>query len=115
MARFFVRLHNPDETSQTAVVEWSSVVDAPLTHGMRTEGEIREHVGHTYGALALASLPERLERLEAYGHTLVGQPNETPEGIIAGNRAGPRGGRLGMRGLWRKYCAASREPEDPRP
>lgn len=65
--------------------EWSTIVDAPLTYGM-TLDEFTNYYRGTYGTEGLATLPERLTRVEAKGcssllHTSI-------DDLIAWNRAG---------------------------
>lgn len=44
-------------------LEWSTVVDAPVTFGMTLE-EFREHYREQYGAASMAELEQRLARVE---------------------------------------------------
>ncbi|HEX8795470.1 MAG TPA: hypothetical protein VF765_31185 [Polyangiaceae bacterium] len=67
-------------------LEWSSIVDAPVTFGMTLE-ELNEHVREELGAEGLRRLPARLERVERQGHS--GFHGEGVDGIIWLNRAGP--------------------------
>lgn len=47
-------------------LEWSSIVDAPVTCGMTWE-EFKAHYRHRYGMDGLRVLPERLARVEKTG------------------------------------------------
>ena len=67
-------------------LEWSTIVDAPVTNGM-TLDEFREYYREWYGRAALPGLDERLARVEQTGTS--NRDGETPEQLIACNRAGP--------------------------
>ena len=65
--------------------EWSTVVDAPVTHGM-TLSEFEAYYRDKYGSDGFARLPDRLMRADRKGTS-----SEIHEGIdelIRGNRAG---------------------------
>jgi hypothetical protein len=93
MPRFLVKLGSK-------YVEWSTVVDAPVTYGMTLE-ELTSYIAQQYGADGVAILPERLERLAATGTSSY---NDTAESVIKGNRAGPGETELSMEQLIKQYC-----------
>lgn len=71
-------------------VEWSTVVDAPVTYAM-TRDEMTAYLREEYGRQREHETPARLDRCDKQGHSaLWGQSaNETVEEFIRGNRAGP--------------------------
>ena len=82
-------------------LEWSTVVDAPLTPGLTLE-QLQEHIGSKYGPERLKHLPARLERVHRCG-------TSTLEGIsvadlIASNRAGENETRLTEDEIYERYC-----------
>jgi len=82
-------------------LEWSTIVDAPLTPGLTLE-QLKEHIRDKYGSESLDRLPSRLERVEKYGTSML-------EGIsvgdlIAGNRAGENETRLTEDEIYERYC-----------
>lgn len=66
--------------------EWSTIVDAPTTYGMRRE-EFEVYFEKRYGAEAMRDLPDRLSRALAQGTSSL--DGTSAESLIAGNRAGP--------------------------
>ena len=76
-------------------MEWSSVVDAPLTYGMNLEG-LADHVRYNHGQAGIDELPARMERVDKRGHSMNldawelkhGGDLECVEYITSGNRAG---------------------------
>ena len=66
-------------------LEWSTVVDAPVTHTM-TLAELKAYYLDEYGRRAADDLPNRLERVEATSTSSLVTPEL--EDLIAGNRAG---------------------------
>jgi hypothetical protein len=89
----------------TKYLEWSTIVDAPITHGMTRE-ELHDYIKSEYGEAGLRSLPERLERVEATGtSSRIG----TLEGHIACNRAGPKETELTFDEL---VAWANRDPDE---
>lgn len=67
-------------------VEWSTVVDAPVTHGMTFE-EIALYYLNRYGTSGMDDFDERIARTKAHGTSC--RDKTTAEELIAGNRAGP--------------------------
>ena len=69
------------------IVEWSTVVDAPIRI-FDGEEDLREHVMGEYGAQGLRDLPPRLERLAAKGTS--SRNHHGAEDVVAVNRAGAK-------------------------
>lgn len=89
MPRYIVKLDGK-------YLEWSSVVDAPVTFGMSLE-EFKAYYQDAYGRgdpSAASHLESRLERVEATGTS--SHVHESADDVIAFNRAG-RGETLLMK------------------
>lgn len=87
-------------------LEWSTVVDAPVTFGMSRE-EFADHHRREYGAKP-DRLPERMGRVDRYGTSCrLGTSAAT---MVAANRAGPDETELSMEELVRWYCVEKRDP-----
>lgn len=82
---------------------WSSIVDAPITHGM-TIDELTEFIRDEYGNEGLRRLPNRLAKVEEYGTSA--WPRYSVDALISLNRAGPSGSRLSKKQLYAQYCPA---------
>lgn len=94
MGRFIVKLREH-------YLEWSTIVDAPITYGM-TLDELKEYIRDEYGNEGMEQLPARLERLEAKGTSALHE--QSAESAIWLNRAGPDESTLTMMGIYRHYC-----------
>lgn len=66
--------------------EWSTVVDAPVTHAMTRE-EFEEHYRFQYGQSAMSEFPERMRRAIAHGCSARPSPMSLAD-LFSGNRAG---------------------------
>jgi len=102
MSRIIVKL---DGKAGPRYLEWSTVVDAPVTFGMTLE-EFRDYYRDEYGRRGMAELERRLARVEAQGSSA--HEGSAAEDVIAGNRAGPNDRRLSRAEIYRAYCL--REP-----
>jgi hypothetical protein len=81
-------------------LEWSTIVDAPVTYGMSLE-EFKEYYKSKYGEEGFAKLDERLERVEKFGSSTV--DGWTALDVISGNRAGLNERELTFDEIVRKY------------
>lgn len=79
MPRYIIKLND-------YYFEWSSIVDAPVTFGMKLE-DFKEYYQEAYGIERMRDLDYRLERIEMFGTSSV--TPTTPWDMIKGNRAGP--------------------------
>lgn len=100
MPSYLIRLTNPDDPSDVRYLEWSTVVDAPVTYGLTRE-EIQAHIKEEYGQQGLRDLRARLERADAKGTS--SWVDRSLKEAIAGNHAGENGEELDERGLWLRY------------
>jgi hypothetical protein len=82
-------------------LEWSTIVDAPVTNGMSLE-EFKEYYKSEYGVQGLNGLEERLKRVEEKGTSSIyeGSVDE----VISGNRAGDNEKKLTKEEIIEKYC-----------
>lgn len=88
-------------------LEWSSVVDAPITYGM-TLAEFKKYYKKKYGSNSMTNLEERLKRVEKNGTSC--QLGDTIKDFISTNRAGNRGGKLSEKDLIENYCLSKNAP-----
>lgn len=77
-------------------LEWSSIVDAPITWGMSLE-ELKKYIKDKYGNEGLRELSYRLERLDL-------ENNHRIEGIISYNRSGKNETKMTIKEIINKYC-----------
>jgi hypothetical protein len=82
-------------------LEWSSIVDAPLTWGM-TLDELKEYIKAEYGSNGLLDLKNRLSRIEEKGTSYIDCCSV--EDVISFNRAGPYETDLTKEQLYTAYC-----------
>jgi len=82
-------------------LEWSTIVDAPLTYGMALD-EFKGYYKDEYGNDGLRDLPNRLARVEAKGTSA--HDEESAESTIWLNRAGPKERPSTIVGIYHHYC-----------
>lgn len=99
MPSYIIRMQRGDDVRY---LEWSSIVDAPVTYGM-TLDEFREHYRERYGTDGLRLLPDRLARVEAKGTSSHVHDSLADHLIV--NRAGPGETELTEAEIWDAYCA----------
>lgn len=90
-------------------LEWSSVVDAPVTFGM-TEAELRKHIAEHYGTEGLRVADSRIERAKRVGTSYLDN-NESFDDLVSFNRAGPNETQLTKEQLIRIYMVEKRNPD----
>jgi len=93
MPRYIVKLED-------YYLEWSTVVDAPVTYGMPLE-EFQEYYEKEYGRDGLRELGQRLRRTEETGcsaHSM------TADDLLECNHAGEDGKRISKDEIIKKYC-----------
>ena len=81
-------------------LEWSTIVDAPVTYGMSLE-EFEEYYKEEYGNKGINQLPARLERVERTGCSAF---NTTLDSLLACNKAGDNEVKISKEEIYRKYC-----------
>lgn len=82
-------------------MEWSTIVDAPVTHGMSWE-EFEEYYRRKYREAGMAELPARMERVNKNGTSSLDQL--TARQLISGNRAGSGETELTTAQIIDAYC-----------
>ena len=101
MGRFIVKLTD-EKDNNDYYLEWSTVVDAPVTYGMSLE-YFKEYYEVQYGTYSLPQLEERLKRVEQNG-TSGRPPYDNLNELLEYNRAGDNETHLDKDGLIEKYC-----------
>ena len=91
-------------------LDWSSVVDAPVTFGMTLE-ELKQYIVYEYGQEGLKELPARLERIEANDGTS-SYVKTSVSGLIAVNRAGKNETRLTYEQMYDWYCVRQEDCQE---
>lgn len=89
-------------------LEWSTVVDAPVTFGM-SPSELRAYVRDRYGSEGVETLDDRMARAVAHG-TSCRAPAYSFDDIVEGNRAGANETELSRAELVKFYFIECREP-----
>ena len=82
-------------------LEWSTIVDGPVTFGMKIE-DFKRYYRDMYGEEVMRELPLRLERVEQKGTSAI--DHEDINDTIRFNRAGPREGILRINEIYKAYC-----------
>lgn len=98
MPRYIIKLTRGNEARY---LEWSTVVDAPVTYGM-TLDDFKNYYLKRYGEEQAERLDERLKRVEATGTSSIGYRDLAE--LLSGNRAGPNEKHLSQEALWDQYC-----------
>lgn len=94
MGRYILKLHEH-------YLEWSTVVDAPVTFGM-TLDEFKDYYQAQYGYNGSQDLTQRLERVERKGTS--SHIHDNAEDVMAGNRAGRNETSLTPEEVYQAYC-----------
>lgn len=94
MGRYIIKLED-------YYLEWSTIVDAPVTYGMSLE-EFKQHYREEYGNSSMPELEQRLRRVEEGGTSALN--GMTIQDVISGNRAGPDGAKLSLEEVITAYC-----------
>jgi hypothetical protein len=99
MGRYIIKLKRGD---RAWYLEWSSIVDAPVTYGMSLE-EFKSYYEHEHGRLEAGhNLESRLQRVEAKGTSSFMHDNA--EDVMCANRTGDHEARLTVDEIIDKYC-----------
>lgn len=104
----FIAKFTSKETKKDYYLEWSTVVDAPVTFGMSID-DFKSYYRRRYGEDAIAKLPERLERVEAKGTSSM---TETLAELIKLNRAGEAENELDYDDIVEDYCDYPRKQHE---
>lgn len=98
MPRYIVKL---SDKNNDYYLEWSSVVDAPVTYGMSLT-EFKKYYNKEYGRNGMKNLGERLQRVKSNGTSC--ELGDNINDFISTNRAGDREKRLSKKEIINKYC-----------
>jgi len=105
MGRFIVEIRNPEDDADRRLLEWSTVVDAPVTYGMR-EDEFTDYYQAEYGNEGMRELPARMARVREKGTSAYDDESWEDTALVC-NRAGPDETQVDAAMLW-KLCVADR-------
>lgn len=94
MPRYIVKINNQ-------YLEWSTVVDAPVTFGMSLD-EFKEYYRDEYGESGMNGLGKRLKRVEEKG--VSSHLDNSLDSLLSFNRAGPKETHLPLRLIEEAFC-----------
>lgn len=100
MPRYIVKLVDKKE-NKDYYMEWSTVVDAPVTYGMSLE-EFKTYYKDEYGKQGMDGLDERLNRVNEKGTSCM--LDKSAEETISFNRAGKNGECISVEEIFRIFC-----------
>ena len=99
MARFICKF---TDNGTDYYLEWSTIVDAPVTCGMSRE-EFTNFYREEYGRDAMRfEFPERMKRVDEKGTSA--RVYDNVDEVLMGNKAGKNGERLSKGEIIEKYC-----------
>ncbi len=108
MPRYICKFEDGDKNYY---MEWSTVVDAPVTWGLSLE-EFEDHYRQKYGDEGMRYLPNRMERVEAKGTS--SELHDSLEDLIGGyNRAGKNETFLTLEQIVDSFCRNRDEDKIP--
>lgn len=82
-------------------LEWSTIVDAPVTYGMG-RGEIEVYHRQRYGEEGQREFANRMARVDQKGVSAIDY--DSVEDLISANRAGNKESELTYREIVEEYC-----------
>lgn len=82
-------------------LEWSSIIDAPITFGMSRD-EFEVYHRDEYGAHGHRDFNDRMARVEKTGSSYL--LDTTACEVVSGNRAGPDESELTLDEVYQAYC-----------
>jgi len=91
-----------DRTNIDYYLEWSTIVDAPVTYGLILD-EFKKYYKQEYGEQGMKELPERLKRVEE-NNIGAYPPFDNYSSYFEHNRAGENETTLNKEGILKKYC-----------
>lgn len=101
MPRYIIKLTDALD-NKDYYLEWSTVVDAPVTYGMGLE-DFKKHYQQRYGTEGMRELPEKLARVEENGISGM-SPFDDLQAEMSDNRAGDNETHLDLEGILDRYC-----------
>ncbi len=100
MPKYIVKLTDK-KTNTDYYMEWSTVVDAPVTFGLSREA-FEEYYQERYRPADYSELSKRMNRVEKWGTSSI--DGETAEEMIIANRAGENETELTYEEILNQYC-----------
>lgn len=104
MPRYIMKLTDQKDNKEY-YLEWSSVVDAPVTYGADIN-TFKKYYERQYGKTSMNELKERLERVEKQGTSCAF--GSTSDEMISCNRAGNNESKLSKEEILDEYCRKSK-------
>lgn len=101
MPRFIIKIHD-EKLNKDWYMEWSTIVDAPVTYGYDIES-FKEYYKERYGTEGMRDLPERIERVKQTGCSAF-PPYDNIESFLNYNRAGNDETTINKEGILERYC-----------
>lgn len=98
MPTYIIKL---EDKGRSWYLEWSTIVDAPITNGMSLE-EFKQYYEDTYGPEEMSELDERLARVEENSISALNYSKLSE--LLEYNRAGVGETSLSLQELIHKYC-----------
>jgi hypothetical protein len=107
VATYIVRLNDGE---RAYYMEWSTIVDAPVTYGMTRE-DFETYYRDEYGRSGAKDMPERMARVDAKGTSA--HHDSSAWDTIWLNRAGKEETRLTLEQIVQHYCRDGGEGDPP--
>lgn len=101
MPRFVIKIHD-DKFNKDYYMEWSTVVDAPVTYGLSFD-EFKEYYQSEYGRNGMNDFDERMKRVEDKGIS-AHPPFDDLQSLFDYNRAGAKESKIDKEGILERYC-----------
>jgi len=101
MSRYIIKIYD-DKFNRDYYMEWSTIVDAPVTYGCSLE-EFTEYYRAEYGRQGILELNERMKRVEEKGIS-AHPPFDNLQSLFKYNRAGEDETCLDKEGILERYC-----------
>lgn len=98
MPRYIIKLEHQEKEYY---LEYSSVVDAPVTYGMNLK-DFKRYYKERYGTNSIHDLKDRLKRVEKFGTSCFLDSNV--DDTILCNRAGENGENISKDQLIKHFC-----------
>lgn len=101
MPKYIIKLKD-EKNNKDYYMEWSTIVDAPLTYGCSIE-DFKRYYKNKYGVSGLSDLDARLERVEKTG-TSGYSPFDDLDNLLSCNRAGENETTIDIETILERYC-----------
>lgn len=101
MPRYIIKLVD-SKTKISYYLEWSTIVDAPVTYGMSLL-EFKKYYQKEYGNSGMVYLDDRLKRVEKNGTSGL-YPFDSLRGLIRNNFAGENMTKISKKNIIKIYC-----------